>query len=60
MSCEFNPKRLRHIKAVKEFKEIGTTVTQFLDETKDDIENVLLEKKLLGTSPAETIITVLN
>lgn len=30
------------IKAVKEFKEIGITVTQFLDETKHDIENVLL------------------
>ena len=33
------------IKAVKEFKEIGITVTQFLDETKHDIENVLLENK---------------
>ena len=33
------------IKAVKEFKEIGITVTQFLDETKDDIENVLLENR---------------
>ena len=34
------------IKAVKEFKEIGITVTQFLDETKHDIENVLLESKV--------------
>ena len=33
------------IKAVKEFKEIGITVSQFLDETKHDIENVLLENK---------------
>lgn len=33
------------IKAVKEFKEIGITVTQFVDETKHDIENVLLENK---------------
>ena len=33
------------VKAVKEFKEIGITVTQFLDETKHDIENVLLENK---------------
>ena len=33
------------IKAVKEFKEIGITLTQFLDETKHDIENVLLENK---------------
>ena len=30
---------------MKEFKEIGITVTQFLDETKNDIENVLLENK---------------
>ena len=30
---------------MKEFKEIGITVTQFLDETKHDIENVLLENK---------------
>ena len=33
------------ITAVKEFKEIGITVSQFLDETKHDIENVLLENK---------------
>ena len=33
------------IKAVKEFKETGITVTQFLDETKHDIANVLLENK---------------
>jgi len=33
------------IRAVKEFEEIGITVTQFLDETKNDIENVLLENK---------------
>lgn len=30
---------------MKEFKEIGITVTQFLDETKHDFENVLLENK---------------
>ena len=33
------------IEAVKEFKEIGRTVAQFLDETKHDIENVPLENK---------------
>ena len=33
------------IKVVKEFKEIGITVTQFLDETKRDIENFLLKNK---------------
>ena len=33
------------IKALKELKEIGITVTQFLDETKHDMENVLLENK---------------
>ena len=30
---------------MKEFKEIGITVTQFVDETKHNIENVLLENK---------------
>lgn len=33
------------IKAVKEFKEIGIPLTQFLDETKHDIENAHLENK---------------
>ena len=33
------------ITAVKEVKEIGITVTQSVDETKHDIENVLLENK---------------
>ena len=30
---------------MKEFQEIGITVTQFLDETKHGFENVLLENK---------------
>ena len=33
------------IEVVKEFKKIGITVIQFLDDTKHDIENVLLENK---------------
>lgn len=38
------------IKVVKEFKEIGITVTQFLDETKHDFENVLENKASWHTS----------
>ena len=50
MSCEFNPKRPRHRvqhfhQGCEDFKEIGITVIQFLEETKHDIENVLLENK---------------